>query len=30
MRVVGDFNVRGGLKTIVTAEHPGPGVFGGP
>lgn len=27
MRVVGDFNVRGGVKTVVTVEHPRPGVF---
>lgn len=27
MRVVGDFHVRGGIKTVVTAEHPEPGVF---
>jgi 7-cyano-7-deazaguanine reductase len=27
MRVVGDFRVRGGIKTIVTAEHPKPGGF---
>jgi 7-cyano-7-deazaguanine reductase len=27
MRVVGDFNVRGGVKTVVTAEYPEPGVF---
>lgn len=24
MTVVGDFNVRGGIHTVVTAEHPGP------
>ena len=29
MRVVGDFNVRGGIKTTVTAEYPRPGVFAG-
>ena len=28
MRVVGDFAVRGGVGTVVTAEHPEPGVFG--
>jgi 7-cyano-7-deazaguanine reductase len=27
MRVVGDFRVRGGIKTIVTAEYPEPGAF---
>ncbi len=27
MRVVGDFRVRGGVKTIVTAEHPRPGAL---
>ncbi len=27
MRVVGDFRVRGGIKTIVTAEHPKRGAF---
>jgi 7-cyano-7-deazaguanine reductase len=28
MRVVGDFHVRGGVKTVVTAEFPRPGSFG--
>lgn len=28
MRVVGDFNVRGGIVTVVTAEHPEPGAIG--
>jgi 7-cyano-7-deazaguanine reductase len=28
MRVTGDFRVRGGIKTIVTAEHPKRGAFG--
>jgi 7-cyano-7-deazaguanine reductase len=28
MRVVGDFRVRGGISTVVTAEYPEPGVFG--
>jgi 7-cyano-7-deazaguanine reductase len=28
MRVVGDFRVRGGIKTVVTAEHPKSGGFG--
>ncbi|MGH2570801.1 MAG: preQ(1) synthase [bacterium] len=28
MRVVGDFRVRGGVKTVVTAEYPEPGTFG--
>jgi 7-cyano-7-deazaguanine reductase len=28
MRVVGDFSVRGGVKTIVTAEYPEPGAVG--
>jgi 7-cyano-7-deazaguanine reductase len=27
MRVVGDFSVRGGVKTVVTAEFPQPGAF---
>jgi 7-cyano-7-deazaguanine reductase len=27
MRVVGDFSVRGGIKTVVTAEHPHPEAF---
>jgi 7-cyano-7-deazaguanine reductase len=27
MKVVGDFSVRGGIKTVVTAEHPEPGAF---
>jgi 7-cyano-7-deazaguanine reductase len=27
MRVTGDFRVRGGVKTIVTAEYPEPGAF---
>jgi 7-cyano-7-deazaguanine reductase len=27
MRIVGDFRVRGGINTVVTAEHPRPGVF---
>ena len=27
MRVVGDFHVRGGITTAVTAEYPEPGVF---
>jgi 7-cyano-7-deazaguanine reductase len=27
MRVVGDFRVRGGIKTVVTAEYPRPGAF---
>ena len=27
MRVVGDFSVRGGIKTVVTAEYPAPGAF---
>jgi len=27
MRVVGDFAVRGGVHTVVTAEYPEPGVF---
>ena len=27
MRVVGDFHVRGGVKTVVTAEYPKPGTF---
>ena len=26
LRVVGDFRVRGGLSTVVTAEHPEPGT----
>ena len=29
MRVVGDFRVRGGIKTIVTAEHPRSGAMDG-
>jgi 7-cyano-7-deazaguanine reductase len=29
MRVVGDFSVRGGISTVVTAEHPGPGALDG-
>ncbi|GJM44768.1 MAG: hypothetical protein DHS20C21_16100 [Gemmatimonadota bacterium] len=28
MRVIGEFAVRGGVSTVVTAEHPEPGVFG--
>lgn len=28
MQVIGDFRVRGGIKTVVTAEYPEPGVFG--
>lgn len=27
MRIVGDFRVRGGVSTVVTAEHPVPGGF---
>lgn len=27
MRVVGDFHVRGGVKTVVTAEYPEPGAL---
>jgi len=27
MRIIGDFRVRGGVSTVVTAEHPAPGVF---
>jgi 7-cyano-7-deazaguanine reductase len=30
MRVVGDFGVRGGLSTVVTAEHPGAGPLSPP
>ena len=26
MKVVGDFHVRGGIKTVVTVEYPPPGV----
>ncbi|MCA8962559.1 MAG: NADPH-dependent 7-cyano-7-deazaguanine reductase QueF [Planctomycetes bacterium] len=26
MRVVGYFNVRGGMRPVITVEHPGPGV----
>jgi 7-cyano-7-deazaguanine reductase len=29
MRVVGDFHVRGGIKTVVTVEYPHPGAFAG-
>jgi 7-cyano-7-deazaguanine reductase len=29
MRVIGDFRVRGGIKTVVTAEHPRRGAFEG-
>ncbi len=28
MRVVGDFRVRGGISTVVTAEHPKPAATG--
>lgn len=27
MRVIGDFRVRGGIKTVVTAEYPEPGAL---
>lgn len=27
MRIVGDFRVRGGINTVITAEHPAPGGF---
>ena len=30
MRVVGEFAVRGGITTVVTAEHPEPGAMGEP
>ncbi len=28
MRVIGDFSVRGGISTVVTAEFPEPGAIG--
>jgi 7-cyano-7-deazaguanine reductase len=30
MRVTGHFAVRGGIRTVVTAEHPHPGAMGEP